>query len=209
MGNRNTTPPGYTIDYFDEINNDFIYNDPHTRRRNSDDEYDVPPLPEMEDGPDSWYNDPTIPETQRNRRLQSRADRQNREYRRNPYAFNRREWRQRDEERMREQYDRGLYDTPQRVQAEDNRDPAWDRDRRLANLDEARELPQRRITLQSLLSPRPDMRYFRDEPPNRAEQGDLDSADSDSSSDDDTMTPIQPYTSDVPSNFAERQDNFD
>ena len=202
MGNRNTTPQ--PLPNYPDYDTPNLFDDFERYRENSDGEYsDVSTLSEMEDGPDSWFNDPTISQSTRRMRLQARANRQNEAYRRNPNHFNRREWRQRDEAEMRELYDREVYDfdIPQRLQADPNNDYAFDWDRRRANLIEAdnqggnfrrtTELPQRRITIQSLI-PQDD----RDEPPtsqdNSAEPEDLDS-DTDSSSDD---------ASDVPSNFA-------
>lgn len=187
-------------------------------------------LPEMEDGPDSWFNDPRITEDSRNIRLRARAYRQNNAYRRDPNNFNRREWRQRDEARMREMQHvdddeempvdddempqddvpvmrriRPRQITPQSVQAESENEDAtrlevFERGGQVL-LRRNRELPQQRITIPRIVPPTSQN--------NRAEPYTLD-LDSDSSSDsssddDDTLLPIQPYESDVPSNFARQE----
>ena len=182
----------------------------------------LPELPEMEDGPDSWFNDPRITEDSRNIRLRARAYRQNNAYRRDPNNFNRREWRQRDEARMIERppvrvrvmddddqmnqdnqdnQDRNMRRiTPQSVQAEAENEDAtrlevFERGGQVL-LRRNRELPQQRIRIPRIVPPTSQN--------NRAEPYTLD-LDSDSSSDDDTLLPIQPYESDVPSNFARQE----
>ena len=213
MGNTNTSPDNQNT--LSELNQNPL---PDVNRNTLP---ELPELPEMEDGPDSWYNDPRITEDARNIRLRARAHRQNAAYRADPNNFNRREWRQRDEARMRapnrepREFPMGIPRqmnqarnmrriTPQSVQADDENDDAtrlevYERGGQAPFL-RTGELPQQTITIPSFVPPTLQN--------NRAEPYTLDSdsdSSSDSSSDDDTLLPIQPYPADVPSNSARQE----